>query len=575
MSAEDFKQKGNQALQSGNAAEAIKFYTEGLKIDPNNHILYSNRSAAYAKINRFNDSINDANKVIEINPQFWKGYSRKGNALIGLRKFEDALKTFQEGLNACPDTPQLQQGLQQAFQMHQETVASSKIAKLFDGDVVARAKGYPECASFADTPAFKEKIKQIQQNPSIAFVYAQSDPQIQTYLSVAMQREGLLSEMGINEEELAKKQAEEEEKQRRYEQERRDRELAEKKRREQEEKRRKEEEKLASMTEEQKQADKIKEQANQLFKNKKYDESLELYQKAHELDPKDMTFKSNISAVLFAQKKYDECLKLCEEALVIGRENRASGDLKARCYTRMGNCYFKKGEFDTSMEYYDKSLLEKYDKKVLQLKKKAEKAKYAKEKEDYINPELSEKAKLEGNELFKQGKFPEAVKRYTEAIKRNPENVACYTNRATAYTKLGALPNAIKDCDQAIELDKTFIKAYIKKANAYFIMRKYAESISTYEEALKYDPENEEIKAGIQKTMYQVNSTQLTEEEVKQNIENNPEVQEILRDPGMQQILRDFERNPEAARHHLQNPMIRQNLLKLQAVGFLRGLYLY
>lgn len=50
----------------------------------------------------------------------------------------------------------------------------------------------------------------------------------------------------------------------------------------------------------------------------------------------------------------------------------------------------------------------------------AEKAKADAEKQAYINPELAEKAREEGNVHFKAGTFAEAVKCYTEAIKRLP-----------------------------------------------------------------------------------------------------------------------------------------------------------
>ena len=39
--------KGNAAFAAGNHEEAIKHFTEGIAVDPSNHVLYSNRSASY------------------------------------------------------------------------------------------------------------------------------------------------------------------------------------------------------------------------------------------------------------------------------------------------------------------------------------------------------------------------------------------------------------------------------------------------------------------------------------------------------------------------------------------------
>ena len=46
------------------------------------------------------------------------------------------------------------------------------------------------------------------------------------------------------------------------------------------------------------------------------------------------------------------------------------------------------------------------------------------EKEAYINPELGEQARQEGNDLFKAGKYVEALAKYPTASNRSP----CYVS---------------------------------------------------------------------------------------------------------------------------------------------------
>jgi stress-induced-phosphoprotein 1 len=50
----------------------------------------------------------------------------------------------------------------------------------------------------------------------------------------------------------------------------------------------------------------------------------------------------------------------------------------------------------------------------------------------YINPELAAEANTKGNELFKEGKFPDAKKNYDEAVRRDPKNPKYYCNRGSS-----------------------------------------------------------------------------------------------------------------------------------------------
>lgn len=68
----DLKDKGNTALAAGNFEEAIKHYSEAIALDPSNHVLFSNRSAAYAKQGNYQDALEDAEKTISIKPDWPK-----------------------------------------------------------------------------------------------------------------------------------------------------------------------------------------------------------------------------------------------------------------------------------------------------------------------------------------------------------------------------------------------------------------------------------------------------------------------------------------------------------------------
>ncbi len=58
-------------------------FTQAIEIEPQNHVLYSNRSGAYASKKEFDQALEDANKTTEIKPDWAKGWGRKGSALHG------------------------------------------------------------------------------------------------------------------------------------------------------------------------------------------------------------------------------------------------------------------------------------------------------------------------------------------------------------------------------------------------------------------------------------------------------------------------------------------------------------
>ena len=71
-----------QAFKDQNYPEAVKHYTEALErgppsVNPEAHKLFSNRAACYTKLGAWDQGLKDADKCIELKPDFPKGYSRK------------------------------------------------------------------------------------------------------------------------------------------------------------------------------------------------------------------------------------------------------------------------------------------------------------------------------------------------------------------------------------------------------------------------------------------------------------------------------------------------------------------
>jgi len=97
------KDQGNAALAEGKTEAAIGLYSQAIELDAENHVLFSNRSAAYAKAGQYEEALKDAERTVALQPSWPKGYSRKGAALEYMGKMDEALAAYEEGLKQVPD----------------------------------------------------------------------------------------------------------------------------------------------------------------------------------------------------------------------------------------------------------------------------------------------------------------------------------------------------------------------------------------------------------------------------------------------------------------------------------------
>lgn len=318
------------------------------------------------------------------------------------------------------------------------------------------------------------------------------------------------------------------------------------------------------MTEDTKKALEEKELGNAAYKKKDFETALQHYERAIELDPTNITYLTNKAAVFFEQANWDLCLKMCEEAVKKGREYRADFKIIAKALARMGNVHFKLERWEEALKWFDKSLAEHRNPSVLTKKSETQKKLKEAERRAYIDPQKSLEEKEKGNALFKEGKFPEAMKHYDEAIKRNPDDAKLYSNRAACYQKLLEFQLALKDCEEAIKLDPTFAKAHIRKGLALLAMKDSIRAMHAFEKALTIDPNSVDAKNGLERCMSQDNP-----EARRKAALHDPEVQQILSDPAMQLILQQMQSNPAALRDHLQDPKIAEKIQKLMEYGFI------
>ena len=123
------KAAGNAALQAGKVSEAIAHYTKAIHLDGSkNHVYFSNRSAAYLQQGKGNHALADAKTCLHLNPQFAKGYSRKGAALHALQRYNDSIAAYTEGIEKFPSNAGLKKGLEDVTRVKTTAAAAAATA---------------------------------------------------------------------------------------------------------------------------------------------------------------------------------------------------------------------------------------------------------------------------------------------------------------------------------------------------------------------------------------------------------------------------------------------------------------
>mmetsp|Transcript_58787 Transcript_58787/g.108535 ORF Transcript_58787/g.108535 Transcript_58787/m.108535 type:complete len:418 (+) Transcript_58787:46-1299(+) len=103
MDAATLKEEGNARFKAKDYAAAVIAYTRSLEIDPMQHLCYSNRSAAYLKLgNSVEEALSDAQRCVELQPSWGKGYNRLAAALQELKRWSEAIDACRKGLEVAP-----------------------------------------------------------------------------------------------------------------------------------------------------------------------------------------------------------------------------------------------------------------------------------------------------------------------------------------------------------------------------------------------------------------------------------------------------------------------------------------
>lgn len=576
--ADALKSEGNKLFAEKKFKESIEKFTQAIAIEPANHVLYSNRSGAYASLKDFAHALEDANKVTEIKPDWAKGWGRKGTALHGQGDLVGAKDAYEGALKLDPNNAQAKSGLDAVkraidAEAREDGVSgdpSGGLGNLFnDPQMLQKLASNPKTSGLLADPDFMAKLQRLKSNPN-AIGQEMRDPRFLQVMSVLLGIDMQFGAPGAGENPADGGRATEAEE---------DVPMPDlrpepKREPEPEPEPEPEDEEAIAKKEAKEKADQEKKLGTECYKKRQFDAAVEHYTKAWELH-KDITYLTNLGAAKFEKGDYQGAIEACQQAVEYGREILADFKMIAKAFGRIGLAYEKLGDLPNAILNYQRSLTEHRTPEILTKLRAAEKAKITVEKESYINLAEAEKARELGNAKFKEADWPAAVEAYSEMIKRAPNDPRGYSNRAACFIKLLSFPSAVQDCDEAIKRDPNFIRAYIRKAQAYFAMREYSKCIDVCTKAMEHDKDGRnmrEIEQQQQKAIQAQFSAREgeTEAQTLERIQKDPEIVSILQDPVMQSILQQAKDDPAALQEHMKNAQIRANVQKLVAAGVIR-----
>ncbi|KAL2358502.1 hypothetical protein BJ546DRAFT_12804 [Cryomyces antarcticus] len=584
--ADALKAEGNKLFAEKDFQGAVEKFTQAIEAEPTNHVLYSNRSGAYASLKGFDKALEDANKVTEIKPDWAKGWGRKGAALHGTGDLIGALDAYEEALKLDPANAQAKSGLasvQRAIDAEAKEDgfnggdASGGLGGMFnDPQLYQKLASNPKTSGLLGDAEFMAKLQRLKSNPNNIGMEMR-DPRFLQVMSVLLgidmsfgqPGEGAGAAAGGDEMEIESDVHQENGKPMSASQEQ-----SKAPEPEPEPEPSPEDEEAAAAKKAKEEADQEKKLGTDAYKKRQFDSAIEHYSKAWELH-KDITYLNNLGAAKFEKGDYQGAIEACTQAVEYGREVMADFKLVAKAFGRIGSAYEKMDDLANAIVNYQKSLTEHRTPDILAKLRAAEKNKIISERNAYINPEEAEKARELGNQKFKDADWPAAVEAYSEMIKRAPDDPRGYSNRAACFIKLLSFPSAVSDCDEAIKRDPKFIRAYLRKAQAYFAMREYSKCMDVCTEAMEHDEGGKnmrEIEQQQQKALQAQFAAQEgeTEQQTMDRIQKDPEILGILQDPVMQSILQQAKGDPAALQDHMKNPGIRSKIQKLVAAGVIR-----
>ncbi|WVZ91143.1 LOW QUALITY PROTEIN: hypothetical protein U9M48_037348 [Paspalum notatum var. saurae] len=123
-------------------------------------------------------------------------------------------------------------------------------------------------------------------------------------------------------------------------------------------------------------------------------------------------------------------------------------------------------------------------------------------KSEFFNDMDEADAKRQGNKAFAKGEYLSAMYLYTTAMFKHPLDATLLSNRSLCWLRMGDGMKALLDAQNCKMLRPHWSKAWYREGAALSLLKNYEGAANAFAEALKFDPENDELKTALRHMLF-------------------------------------------------------------------------
>lgn len=169
----------------------------------------------------------------------------------------------------------------------------------------------------------------------------------------------------------------------------------------------------------------------------------------------------------------------------------------------------------------------------------------------------------EGNRLYEEGNYDEALNKYREAQIERPEAGEIQYNIGSTLYRQGAFKESAEIFPNATTTDDSRLEAhtYYNQGNAFFRQQDYPQAIEAYKQALKLNPEDEDAKFNLElarKKLKEQMKPQQQQQQQQQQKEQQQQNEQQQQDQEQNQQQQDKQQQQQQQQQDEQNQQQQQ-----------------